>query len=927
MASLADNSFSSTLLGITTAKLEQLAKKRNTFENHYAEVNARLENEKDELKKVKILSDGLKVCFAIPLSPNGQFVRGSTNNPCMEIDLKNFDRFLGQAHYDPSISEKAVKQWQEALARHLEVQSLKFLYADLYGRLTTEWLSSKQRAVPDAPKQDVDTDDFEHVSSARRMHSRAKWEQSVFEPADVSQESILVMLRAIFEKPDDNGKQVGEALAELRKNVENLETCLARPTNFSEGTLKWTITGLVSSDLLTEEKRTVLKGFLENSVVLGEIADVLNMRMASLDEWSWGEAVHLEERRQLNGNFNIFMHEDLLQAIFLQYIGVKWSVGWKESFLSFYKSKDVWKSPQAVMSSKDRKRREYFLGGQRSTSSMAFKERRLYRLHFFVYQLHDYEEQPFSTDQGAEEANFEEIYQQPQQPPSGRTKQTARRSARMAAPPVQLQGNVRRFMATPSNDVAFADDDAIEAEYADEDDIEDEKNQMEAKQMLLHLFSTRILIDTRLHGEITCFRSQINSLYSSLPHVTILTVLQYLGVSKKWVAFFRRFLEAPLQFVDQSSAPQKRKRGTPGSHVLSEVFSEVVLFCLDFLVNSVTENNLWRMGDDFWFWSRKHESCTTAWRSVNKFMETVGLSLNESRSGSAHMARKVDGANDLLSLGVGSDLPHGQIRWGMLYLNPESGLFEIDQRMVDKHIDEMSQQLEGKKDSVFAWVQGWNAYATTFFTTNFGKPANCFGRQHVDKMLATHERIQRKIFTSSATNVDTGGEGGSVVEYLAQSIERRFGAKDLPDGYFFFPSVLGGLEIGSPFIGLLQMLEAIEEDPSKLIDDFLQSERDSYRAAKADFESGETQETNYEMVEFRRKNSLDQFFSFEEYTRFREVQDDRLGQVFDSLVLTPRGCQNVEGPQGDGAMNAALNALGGQPNLRGVKANWYEMDS
>ena len=95
MASSTDNSFSHTLLSITTAKLEQLAKKRDTFEDQYAKVNANVRLEEDNLEKVQVLSEGLKTSFAIPLS-GGQIVRGSTKNPRLEIDLKNFDRFLAQ---------------------------------------------------------------------------------------------------------------------------------------------------------------------------------------------------------------------------------------------------------------------------------------------------------------------------------------------------------------------------------------------------------------------------------------------------------------------------------------------------------------------------------------------------------------------------------------------------------------------------------------------------------------------------------------------------------------------------------------------------------------------------------------------------------------------------------------------------------------
>jgi hypothetical protein len=50
-------------------------------------------------------------------------------------------------------------------------------------------------------------------------------------------------------------------------------------------------------------------------------------------------------------------------------------------------------------------------------------------------------------------------------------------------------------------------------------------------------------------------------------------------------------------------------------------------------------------------------------------------------------------------------LPLGDIRWGFLYLNPSTGHFDIDHKMVDSHIKELRQQLKGKSKSVIDWIQ------------------------------------------------------------------------------------------------------------------------------------------------------------------------------------------------------------------------------
>ena len=264
---------------------------------------------------------------------------------------------------------------------------------------------------------------------------------------------------------------------------------------------------------------------------------------------------------------------------------------------------------------------------------------------------------------------------------------------------------------------------------------------------------------------------------------------------------------------------------------------------------------------------------------------------------------------------VKDPLPKGDIRWGMLCLNPESGRFEIDQQMVDHHISELSRQLEGKTTSVFAWIQVWNSYAATFFTSNFGKAANCFGREHVDNVLATHSRIQRQIFSSSAsaTGLDLGSSAseGSIVEYLKQTIAQRFGVTDIPDGYFFFPTSLGCLEIRNPFITLLQIRNTVLEHPNVLLDKFEDAEKEAYRDAKLRFEQGKTRRDELLDPEFKPTDHKT-FFSFDEYTKYREELNygfkDQSGDAFRVLLQRPTEEKIVLDGDG-GAVKRAVDAL------------------
>jgi hypothetical protein len=210
----------------------------------------------------------------------------------------------------------------------------------------------------------------------------------------------------------------------------------------------------------------------------------------------------------------------------------------------------------------------------------------------------------------------------------------------------------------------------------------------------------------------------------------------------------------------------------------------------------------------------------------------------------------------------------------------------------------------------------WNSYAATFFSANFGKAANCFGRDHIDTMLATHRHIQESVF-----------DGGNVVQHLNQMIKDRFGVSDLPDGFLFFPVELGGLDLKSPFVGLLQIRDSVKANPYDLLDEYEEKEKDDYADAKRRFDKGELGPSrgNTEQPDFR-PDDADVFFSFEEFTQYREafasMGKANLHNVY--LELLKRPSEQPVDPSNQ--VQQALQELR-QSNLRGISWNWYSMNA
>ncbi|KAK1763338.1 hypothetical protein QBC33DRAFT_598519 [Phialemonium atrogriseum] len=912
--------FTETLHEITTIKLDELSKRRAAFDATKSAVLSCIENIVDPIKRVRTLSDGVKKCFSIMTDKGGKVVKDQTKHQRLETEIKNLDRFLAQADNDPSVSAEMIGSWERSLRRHLDMLSLKYQYASLYGELVTERLADGKGAE-EVFRGDVEMGEaFEDVGNATKLEARMEWEETVFKSADIDVEVLSKYLGWLFGVGSKNPEKekVLDALKELRDGVGKFESELARPSQFTNQTLDWVINGLLASGLLPDEKQQVLKDFLGNPTILTEIAHVLNMRLNALDSWSWGAAgVPVEQRRKISGVYNMDMHEDILQAIFLQYIGVKWSIFIKEALKEFRGYKGAWKSMRPDIPSLDRKRLEYYLGDIPRGPCIQTARQSLHRKNFMCH-LPDHEWEQADIAEGEEAAEFEEF---------AAAQPEASKCARKSAPSFigrSTKALIARGAVRHRRIIQEKDWDDENPGWDEEDYDEDApKTPMQRQQRLLHLLSAEIAINTRLHGEITAFHSVFADWDQLLPHETILTLMRFLGVSDTWQAFFARFLAAPLKFVeDDASTPARtRRRGTPSLHALSDFFGETVLFCLDFAVNQTTAGKpLWRIHDDIWFWASDHAVAVKAWKTVSDFAQVTGTSVNAGKTGTVRIALDPDA-----SPAIDASLPRGQIRWGFLQLCPRTGRFEIDQTMVDAHITELRKQLlRNKRLSILGFVQIWNSYAATFFTANFGRPANCFGRSHVDSILATHARIQRKTFAGA-------NEAGSVVQHLKDQLALRFGIADVPDGYVFLPAELGGLALRAPSIPALLIRDAVLGDAEEPFEELRRSERDAYAAAKAAFfHAGEgaaaRQGSKRAPPEGDRDDPEEIFMGFEEFVRWREEfefeeHDMQVHDVFRVLMERPTE-ESVEENGGK-----VLSALGGLEGIGGgIAKSWRTLE-
>lgn len=791
---------SQTLSSITTVKLSQLEKQKSSYEaKKKAVFDARLVETDDTAKRMKNLVDSTEKILASDAEEKKEF--------------RDLRRLVAQSKYDPSVSDTLLKQVEEGLVERLEAGSNKFAFASLYGKLVKEWIT------PAVEKKEGEETEEAVIVGREEMHvQRQTWEGYAFTAKETDGKATKSYLEAVFA----SSKEAEQGWDAVRKSLKETQKAWEDKNQwFNPDRLDQCIRGMLRSDILTEGKKKTLRDFQGSELVLQEIADVLNVRVANLGSWSWDATHVVEQRRNLNGRYRFYTDEDLLDSIFVYYIGMRWAVRLKEVLNTFATKEGVWKPDVKPISKEDARRREFFLR-RKEVLHPPHSMHRLREEHFRETILLD--QLPDSTD--------------------------------------EVRGN-------------YGDDGKVQEE-------DTRKSPTAVVQNLLQRVLAEIQIQTSLGNEVTVIRSDFKWFGPSLPHSSIFAVLEFLGVNEHWRGFFKKVLQAPVRFKEDSSAipDQIRQRGIPIGSPISDFFGEALLFCLDFAVNQKADGTrLYRLHDDIWLWGGL-QPCVQAWEVIEEFTSVFGLEINQEKTGSARVVPSGGGKSDERLV---KGLPTGDVVWGFLRLDSATGKFVIRQDEVDKHIEELRLQLNSCR-SVLDFVQAWNIYGSRFFLSNFGRPSNSYGRAHIDNALATFQRIQKKLFPE---------QSGGVGEHLKHLISSRFAIApaDIPDGFLYLPTELSGLGLQNPFVSLLVMRhdDEAEEKLQKLMEKFFLQEQVDYNLAKTDFENHHGSPAAGGATAYSSSSGFadlrdEPFMSFTEFTRYRERTSGALHGVYQELM-------------------------------------------
>jgi len=127
---------------------------------------------------------------------------------------------------------------------------------------------------------------------------------------------------------------------------------------------------------------------------------------------------------------------------------------------------------------------------------------------------------------------------------------------------------------------------------------------------------------------------------------------------------------------------------------------------MDFLVNQKCNGlRIYRMGEEFWFWSTRKADVTKAWKTATRLGEMIWLCVNPNRSSS--VAIFSDSETRKVVPGP-VPLPQKSIHWGYLELR-SNGTFTFDALSLQKFVDEMRSRLDSS-ECALEWINVFNKY-------------------------------------------------------------------------------------------------------------------------------------------------------------------------------------------------------------------------
>ncbi|CAI6325515.1 unnamed protein product [Periconia digitata] len=722
--------------------------------------------------------------------------------PLLEHDshLSYLIRLVQQAQHDPSISQATVLKTKtellEIIERFLNRLGVSAMHTELLRQFWDKKEPSMSSVTTKLDKAGLD-DDFEVVDD--RLEAVVEsFEKNVAKFKDIDVAAIEQYLESMF--ASDQSKSILESMRSSM-NGYGLRT-MQGIEEVDDDLVTWCIEDLLENGLIGDEKRKTLQGYLQSPAAIRELKSTLNVKSAR--HWNYRDVGHglpVTARQNSDGEYCIVIEEDIIDMLFLHTTAIGWSMKLKSVLREAISYPIIW--------------------GESSTCSVGEIQRMEYWLSAY-YKPSSYSEvspPPPLMPMGLEiiAQNYDRYNSPPHRKgkyraPPPMTVHSRKRNKGIPLPvpppppPPPLGSYIRRDMAvTRHGDYAksFFLSRLPKLLGASPDRVCASKVQALLLKTLAIEAKLRLALDGSVHGVAASFES----FASSLPHQTILKVLEFLGVPQTWLDFFSRYLGAPLNMGpivrETSDRILTRAQGVPVGHGLGVFFGEAVLFFLDLVVHRETQTHLYRLGDKCYFIGNQQQH-DTALTEISRFSKIMGLQATQ---------------KDMIAepLGLVNFTASGQ-----------TVSHTIDSSRVKAYASRAKNRLS-ECSTMIEWIYTWNNTIGNYSPHLFGPLANVFGKDHLESVTHAYNLMHEIIL-----------QGQELTSHIFNLFRNYLGDQHhilsaSPEALIYFPVAQGGLGIKNPYNTLSSSM--ILESPNDEFDRFKEAEQNYYNYAKHNFES------------------------------------------------------------------------------------------
>lgn len=292
-------------------------------------------------------------------------------------------------------------------------------------------------------------------------------------------------------------------------------------------------------------------------------------------------------------------------------------------------------------------------------------------------------------------------------------------------------------------------------------------------------------------------QSDIKDFGMSLQHDLVLAVLECIGVTPKWLAFFGKYIKDWCVDVEGRQYRPVDGRGLLLAHTLSHVCTELVLCLLD-LSMAKAGHPLLRAHDDFIFCARGEPAANNALSHCIDTVHKLGLEHNESKTAAVFLSGEEEALAE-----ESSDLRAAMTKdFKLRGLVLNGGGWKIQ----EKHVGRLLEPLQLQGTSVFALLNQYNSQLRTI-RSELGPVCRALGADHARAVIATMKQAEQHLCggeTNDWEDVESsllhssGMADPPFVAFLARELSQRFpvecsDANVLQPGWFFWPVAAGGL--------------------------------------------------------------------------------------------------------------------------------------